>query len=113
MLRRNERNLDNIPAGTLGIIAIDGCQAMGKEVDHFITTWRHEDGHKFMDDVVFSGYQRDSYLVNAHVPRFGSGEAKGVIDESVRGMDLYTFGRCLQLQPDIFYEWKHKSYVTR
>ena len=49
MLRRNERNLDNIPAGTLGIIAIDGCQAMGKEVDHFITTWRHEDGHKFMD----------------------------------------------------------------
>ena len=89
MLRRNERNLDNIPAGTLGIIAIDGCQAMGKEVDHFITTWRHEDGHKFMDDVVFSGYQRDSYLVNAHVPRFGSGEAKGVIDEPVRGMDLY------------------------
>ncbi len=89
MLRRNERNLDNIPAGTLGIIAIDGCQAMGKEVDHFITTWRHEDGHIFMDDVVFSGYQRDSYLVNAHVPRFGSGEAKGVIDESVRGMDLY------------------------
>ena len=89
MLRRNERNLDNIPAGTLGIIAIDGCQAIGKEVDHFITTWRHEDGHKFMDDVVFSGYQRDSYLVNAHVPRFGSGEAKGVIDESVRGMDLY------------------------
>ena len=89
MLRRNERNLDNIPAGTLGIIAIDGCQAMGKEVDHFITTWRHEDGHKFMDDVVFRGYQRDSYLVNAHVPRFGSGEAKGVIDESVRGMDLY------------------------
>lgn len=89
MLRRNERNLDNIPAGTLGIIAIDGCQAMGKEIDHFITTWRHEDGHKFMDDVVFSGYQRDSYLVNAHVPRFGSGEAKGVIDESVRGMDLY------------------------
>lgn len=89
MLRRNERNLDNIPAGTLGIIAIDGCQAMGKEVDHFITAWRHEDGHKFMDDVVFSGYQRDSYLVNAHVPRFGSGEAKGVIDESVRGMDLY------------------------
>ena len=89
MLRRNERNLDNIPAGTLGIIAIDGCQAKGKEVDHFITTWRHEDGHKFMDDVVFSGYQRDSYLVNAHVPRFGSGEAKGVIEESVRGMDLY------------------------
>lgn len=85
---------------------------MGKEVDHFITTWRHEDGHKFMDDVVFSGYQRDSYLVNAHVPRFGSGEAKGVIDESVRGM-VFTLVDVCTLQPDIFYEWKHKSYVTR
>ena len=31
MLRRNERNLDNIPAGTLGIIAIDGCQAMERK----------------------------------------------------------------------------------
>ncbi len=89
MLRRNERNLDNIPVGALGIIAVDGCQEMGKEVDNYLTKWRHEDGHKFKDDVVFSGYERDTYLINAKVPRFGSGEAKGVIEESVRGMDLY------------------------
>ena len=44
MLRRNERNLDNIPAGTLGIIAIDGSLTMRMEVDHFISTWRQEDG---------------------------------------------------------------------
>ena len=76
MLRRNERNLDNIPAGTLGIMQLMAARPMGKEVDHFITTWRHEDGHKFMDDVVFSGYQRDSYLVNAHVPRWFRGSQR-------------------------------------
>ena len=88
MLRRNERNLDNIPAGTLGIIAIDGCQAMGKEVDHFITTWRHEDGHKFMDDVVFSGYQRDSYLVNAHQSHLWLPRNQNVVHEHLRDKNL-------------------------
>ena len=40
-------------------------------------------------DIAFSGYTRDTYLIDADVPRFGSGEAKGIIKESVRGMDLY------------------------
>lgn len=89
MLRRNERNLDNIPVGALGIIAVDGCQEMGKHVDDYIVRWRREDGHEYKDDIVFSGYERDTYLVDAKVPRFGSGEAKGIIEESVRGKDLY------------------------
>lgn len=89
MLRRNERNLDNIPVGALGIIAVDGCQEMGKHVDDYIVRWRREDGHEYKDDIVFSGYERDTYLVEAKVPRFGSGEAKGIIEESVRGKDLY------------------------
>lgn len=89
MLRRNERNLDNIPVGALGIIAVDGCQEMGKHVDDYIVRWRREDGHEYKDDIVFSGYERDTYLVDAKVPRFGSGEAKGIIAESVRGKDLY------------------------
>lgn len=89
MLRRNERVLDNIPVGALGLIALDGCTEMGANVNDYIVKWRHEDGHKFKDDVVFNGYEKDSYLINAKVPRFGSGEAKGIIEESVRGMDLY------------------------
>lgn len=89
MLRRSERNLDNIPIGALGIIALDGCQKMGKKIDDFLVKWRHEDGHEYKDDVVFNGYERDTYLIDAKVPRFGSGEAKGIIGESVRGNDLY------------------------
>ena len=89
MLRRNERNLENIPVGALGIIALDGCQEMGKRVDDYIVKWRHEDGPEYKNDIVFNGYERDTYLINAKVPRFGSGEAKGILGESVRGKDLY------------------------
>ena len=89
MLRRSERNLDNIPVGALGMIALDGCQEMGKKVDDYLVKWRHEEGHKYKDNIVFNGYEKDTYLIGAKVPRFGSGEAKGIIAESVRGKDLY------------------------
>ena len=89
MLRRNERNLDNIPIGSLGIIALPGCEEMGKKVNDYLVQWRHEDGKAALDPILYNGYERDSYLLDAKVPRFGSGEAKGIISESVRGMDLY------------------------
>lgn len=89
MLRRNERNLENIPVGALGIIALDGCREMGKKVNDYLVKWRHEDGPEHKNDIVFNGYERDTYLVDAKVPRFGSGEAKGILGESVRGDDLY------------------------
>ncbi|QDW72687.1 ribose-phosphate pyrophosphokinase [Lachnospiraceae bacterium KGMB03038] len=90
MLRRNERNLENIPVGALGIVALDGCRQMGERVDDYIVKWRREDGHAHKNDVAFSGYERDTYLINAKVPRFGSGEAKGILGESVRGKDIYV-----------------------
>lgn len=89
MLRRSDRVLENIPVGALGIITLDGCQDMGHRVNDYIVKWRKENGHAHKDDVVFSGYERDNYLIESKVPRFGSGEAKGLIKESVRGMDLY------------------------
>ena len=89
MLRRNERKLDNVPTGALGIIALDGCQEMGNKVNDYLVKWRREDGHEHKNDVAFHGYERDSYLIDAKVPRFGSGEAKGIIGQSVRGKDLY------------------------
>lgn len=89
MLRRNDRILENIPIGALGIIALDGCKEMGGRVNNYIVKWRQEEGHVYKDDVVYNGYERDTYLIDAKVPRFGSGEAKGIINESVRGKDIY------------------------
>ena len=89
MLHRTERNLENIPVGALGIISLTGCEEMGKRVNDYIVKWRKEDGHVFKDDVVFTGYEKDAALVCASTPRFGSGKAKGVLTESIRGKDIY------------------------
>ncbi len=89
MLHRKERILDNIPAGSLGIIPLDGCKEMGKRVDEYLVSWRTKEDHDFKNSVVFNGYEKDTYLIDAKIPRFGSGEAKGIIEESVRGMYLY------------------------
>ena len=90
MARREEkRNLETIPVGSLGIIPMEGCKSLGEKVDYYLVKWRTERESEHKDSLAFSGYQRDTYLLEAAVPRFGSGEAKGVIKESVRGFDLY------------------------
>ena len=87
--REEKRNLETIPVGSLGIIALEGCKSLGEKVDNYLVKWRTERESEHKDSLAFSGYQRESYLLGAKVPRFGSGEAKGVIQESVRGTDLY------------------------
>lgn len=89
MLRRSERNLENIPVGALGLIPITGCEELGEKVNAYLVKWRKESENQHIGDVVFNGYVKDSYIIDTEVPRFGSGEAKGIINESVRGRDLY------------------------
>ena len=83
------RNLETIPAGSLGIIPLEGCKDLGTKVNQYLVDWRTERENTHKNSLAFSGYQRDSYILQTKVPRFGSGEAKGVILESVRGDDLY------------------------
>lgn len=87
--REEKRNLETIPVGSLGIIPLEGCKPLGEKVDYFLVKWRAERESEHKDSLAFTGYQRDSYILDAKVPRFGSGEAKGVINQSVRGTDLY------------------------
>ncbi|MGN0384773.1 MAG: ribose-phosphate pyrophosphokinase [Lachnospiraceae bacterium] len=87
--REEKRNLETIPVGSLGIIALKSCQPLGEKIDKYLVKWRTERESEHKDSLAFAGYQRDSYLLKTNVPRFGSGEAKGVILESVRGDDLY------------------------
>lgn len=116
-LKQEVRNLETIPVGTLGIIPLEGCRHLGEKVDQYLVKWRIEREHAHADTLSFAGYQRDSYILDAKVPRFGSGEAKGVIMESVRGTDLYLlvdvgnysltyslFGRQNHMSPDDHYQ---------
>ena len=74
-----ERNLETIPVGELGIISLKSCEALGNKINAHIVEWRKEREHEHLDSPQLRTYARDSYLINASVPRFGSGEAKGVI----------------------------------
>ncbi len=87
--REEKRNLETIPVGSLGIIALESCKTIGEKIDQYLVKWRTERENEHKDSLAFAGYQRPSYLMNAKVPRFGSGEAKGMIMESARGFDLY------------------------
>lgn len=87
--REEKRNLETIPVGSLGIITLEGCRSLGEMVDGYLVKWRAERESEHKESLAFSGYMRESYLLDSKVPRFGSGEAKGVILQSVRGTDLY------------------------
>ena len=84
-----EQKTRKSPYGPLGVIALQGCTDMGKQAEEYLVQWRHEDKDSRELNRVFEGYMKDSYLIESKLPRFGSGEAKGEIVESVRGMDLY------------------------
>lgn len=85
----NKRNLETIPVGELGIIPLSSCETLGKKIDAHIVQWRQEREHEHLGSPLLESYAKPSYLVKASVPRFGSGEAKGIIHDSVRGDDLY------------------------
>ncbi len=86
---QQEKILETIPVGTLGMIALESSKSLGQKVNDYIVDWRKARESEHTSTIAFAGYQRDSYLIDAHCPRFGTGEAKGVIKESVRGSDLY------------------------
>lgn len=114
--RHDKRNLETIPVGSLGLVPVSGCEEIASEIDYFLTSWRTERQNEHKDSLAFAGYQRPTYLVDVDLPRFGTGEGKGVMKQSVRGMDLYLlvdvvnysktyrlFGETNHMSPDDHY----------
>ena len=85
MSQNIEEFRNSIPVGDLGIIPLQSCSELGNMVNEYIVDWRKErESVLHQDDRV-----KDSYIVNTKCSRFGSGEAKGTILDSIRGKDLY------------------------
>ena len=84
-----EKQIETIPVGPLGLIPLKSCEDLGKKVDAWLVEWRKERESEHKTTIAFAGYQKDSYIIGAKTPRFGTGEAKGELTESVRGDDLY------------------------
>ena len=81
---------DNIlPVAPLKIAALDSCIDFAKKVDKHLVKFRKTANKQHRDNIYFQEYAQSSYLVNCSCPRFGTGEAKGRYEESVRGSDLF------------------------
>ena len=68
--------------GKLSIISMKGCEEFTAKIDWYLKNMRQE-----QEDV-------ETYVTHVTCPRFGTGEGKGVIDESVRGHDVYIICDC-------------------
>ena len=62
--------------GELSVIGMRGCEDFAMQIDSYLQEWRRHD-------------TEGTYLVDAPCPRFGSGEAKGTVRNSLRGNDVY------------------------
>ena len=86
---REEIEIKSLPVGKLGIIAMKGCEQLASNIDYYLSSWRKARDSEHKTAFGLDGYERDTYLVKTDCPRFGSGEAKGVLIDSVRGMDIF------------------------
>ena len=78
-MKPDDSKFSTSPIGKLGIISMESCKDLGQKVDEYLVKWHKERGEA----------EKDSYLLEASCPRFGSGEAKALIKDSLRGVDLY------------------------
>lgn len=84
---------DTLPVAPLKIAALDDCRPLAQKVNDHIVQFRKNDTEELMHrkaDLRYRGYDVQSYLLDCECPRFGSGEAKAVINESVRGTDIFA-----------------------
>ena len=94
MPRITAEEVQTIPYGPLGIIALPGTEALGAKIDNYLVKWRAEQAAAHKENIAFYGYQRDTYLIDTTIARFGSGEGKAVINDTIRGYDLYIVVDC-------------------
>jgi len=106
------------PFGPLGIIAMPGCEEAAQKINEYLMKW-YEQQEALEDMPLYTqmGANRDNFLIEAHCPRFGTGEGKAIIKDSVRGYDIYIlcdpgaynvtykmYGREVPMSPDDHYQ---------
>ena len=79
----------SLPVAPLKIAALESCKGLGEKVNNHIVNFRKEAQTEILNSPLFANYHSDNFLIDCKCPRFGSGEAKGYIGESIRGSDLF------------------------
>lgn len=78
-----------LPIAPLKLAVMDSCKDLGQKVNDYIVSFRQNSFHEVESSPLYMNYKTDNYLVDCQCPRFGSGEAKGLLKESIRGTDLF------------------------
>lgn len=84
---------NSLPIGPLKLAALESCKDLAQKVNDHIVTFRKNDTEELLrrkEDLNYRGYDAESYLLKCACPRFGTGEAKAVLNESVRGTDIFA-----------------------
>ena len=110
----NKDSFLTYPVGPLGLIAMPGTEEMGVKVNSWLKKWQDHTEESMPGDMSTTpGAERQDFLIDVTCPRFGNGEGKGMIKESIRGYDMYIlcdpgaynveyemFGRRVPMSPD-------------
>ena len=80
---------NTMPVAPLKLCIMDSCKALGDQVHQHMLRYRHTINQPHIDSPAFQGYISDNYLLDVSLPRFGSGEAKCTINETIRGKDIF------------------------
>ena len=86
----NIEMLENtLPIAPLKLIAMESCKPLGQKVNDYIVSFRENTINEVTESPLYRNYKANNYQVDCSCPRFGSGEAKGVLKETIRGTDLF------------------------
>ena len=86
----NIEMLENtLPIAPLKLIAMESCKPLGQKVNDYIVSFRENTINEVTESPLYRNYKANNYQVDCSCPRFGSGEAKGILKETIRGTDLF------------------------
>lgn len=78
-----------LPVASLKIVAMESCRGLGQKVNDYIVSFRENTINEVSESSLYVNYKANNYLVDCCCPRFGTGEAKGILRETIRGTDLF------------------------
>ncbi|MFG6369665.1 MAG: ribose-phosphate pyrophosphokinase [Lachnospiraceae bacterium] len=78
-----------MPVAPLKLMVLNGAANLGNEINNYLVNFRSRADNVYNNDPAFQGYAEKNYLFHFSTPRFYSGEGKAVLDETVRGKDVF------------------------
>ena len=78
-----------MPVAPLKLLVLNSAAELGNEVNNYLVDFRSKVNNVYINDPAFQGYAEQNYLFRFDTPRFNSGEGKAVLEETVRGKDLF------------------------